>query len=162
MMHSLRSLLTLLYIFMCQNGHKYKAMIEKNLFKGVKKDKQKGVGVGDDEDDGEDERCVVEGDSIRGVKANRTKHRGHRCAVCSPDCRQAAAQTALSAQRAYHTAGGPDCPAPPSTWTGCTTSRGGGKSQQTLVVRFKMTHYNTEKKCEGPFSINIEMFVSRI
>ena len=65
------------------------------------------MGVGDDEDDGEDEGCVVEGDSIRGVKANRTKHRGHRCAVCSPDCRQAAAQTALSAQRAYHTAGGP-------------------------------------------------------
>lgn len=28
-------------------------------------------GAGGDELDGEDERCVVEGDSIRGVKANR-------------------------------------------------------------------------------------------
>lgn len=54
------------------------------------------MGVEADEADVEDERCVVEGDSIRGVKANRTKQRGHRCAACSPDYRQAAAQTALS------------------------------------------------------------------
>lgn len=35
---------------------------------------QKSVGLGEgqvEEVDGEDERCVVEGDSIRGVKANR-------------------------------------------------------------------------------------------
>lgn len=37
---------------------------------------------GGDELDGEDERCVVEGDSIRGVKANRGCR---RCAACSPD-----------------------------------------------------------------------------
>lgn len=37
-----------------------------------------------DEVDSVDDRCVVEGDSIQGVKANRTKQRGHRCAVCSP------------------------------------------------------------------------------
>lgn len=39
-----------------------------------------------------------------GVKANRTERRGHRCAAYSPDYRQAAAQTALSALHAYHTA----------------------------------------------------------
>lgn len=58
---------------------------------------RRGGGRGVDEVDGEDERCVVEGDSIRGVKANRTERRGRRCAACSTACRQAAAQTALSA-----------------------------------------------------------------
>lgn len=48
--------------------------------------------------DGKDERCVVDRDSIRGVKANRTEQRGHRCAAGWPACRQAAAQTALSAR----------------------------------------------------------------
>lgn len=66
----------------------------------------RGGGRGVDEVDGEDERCVVEGDSIRGVKANRTKQRGHRCAACSL-YRQAAAQTALSAEHAYHSAVSP-------------------------------------------------------
>lgn len=49
---------------------------------------RRGDERGIDEVDGEDERCVVEGDSIRGVKANRTKQRGHRCAAGSLDYRQ--------------------------------------------------------------------------
>ncbi len=85
----------------------------------------------------------------------QSKQRGHRCADGSPDYRQAAAQTALSAQYAYHTA---VCPAglslsdwpPPSTWIGCTNEKKKTtKTQQTFVVRFNTQtkwHITTERK----------------
>lgn len=111
--------------------------------------------------DGGDERCVVEGDSIRGVKANRAKRRGHRCAACSPESRQAAAQTALSAQHTYHTAA---CPAglsetgllhPPGSATGAKGKKKKKKTTTKLCCDVlhieKDTHYNAEKKCEGSF-----------
>lgn len=99
----LRSLLAIeyvldpsLYIFSARNKKKgfwYLRWQKEEAWVGGKE------GLESDEVDGEDERCVVEGDSIRGVKANRAEQRGHRCAACSPDYRQAAAQTALSAWR---------------------------------------------------------------
>ncbi len=91
-----------------KNGIFLKLLVSEQKQKTVRAGGGTGGGWGADVVDGGDERCVVEGDSIRGVKANRTKQRGHRCAACSPVYRQAAAQTALSAQHAYHTA---VCPA---------------------------------------------------
>lgn len=52
---------------------------------------------------------------------------------------------------------------PPSTWIGCTRAREKTYPTNLFCVRFntlEMTHYNMEKKCEGPFSINFEKFVS--
>lgn len=65
------------------------------------------MGEGGEEADCVVERSVVEGDSVWGVKANRTKQGDRRCAVCSFAYEQASAQTALRSRHAYHTA----CPA---------------------------------------------------
>lgn len=79
---------------------------KKYIKAGWRKEGGRGGGRGMDGVDGGDERCVVEGDSIRGVKANRIEQGGHRCAACALH-RQAATQTALSTERAYQRAVSP-------------------------------------------------------
>lgn len=111
-----------------------------------------------DEFDSVDDRCVVEGDSIQGVKANRTKQRGHRCAHLS----EVGCSTNSSKHPAYITYSCVPCRTfshwpSPSTWIGCTYKR--KNINLSIVLKFKTYNIQTycitmlRKKCKGLFSI---------